>query len=1816
MQRANRVKRGWVAAVLLIVMPGGEALEASEPLGPSSRRTGIVITEVMYAPSGAASGRNLEFVEIYNSSPIPEDLSGFRLTGDWEYRFPPNTVMAPGAVLVVAAHPQSLKDAYGLATVFGGVETDLPDGSGTLELRHRSGARLLEIPYQSRHPWPAAAGGGGASLVLAFPSQGERNPRAWKASSLIGGTPGVIERAAPENEATLVLNELCLHHPDPASRFVEVWNRSESAIDPTGYWILIDPHSPPYQIAPQPVIPPGGFRAFHGLPGTTSRTLVLLENRERTRIEDAVRVELGDVADTLSRFPDGVGPLGFSVSPTPGQRNSPHVVEDVVINEVMYHPISGDDDDEYLELLNRGTDTVSLDAWRLEGTIRFTFPSGSKLSPGGMVVVAKNRERILENYQGIDPSQVVGGFSGSLRRGFPQVRLIRPRTFSRTGPTGISQQVTIEKVVNEFEWGEGGQWGRWADGGGSSLELMDPRGSNQRAGHWADSDETGKGTWTQLERVGILELGAAVYDELQLVQLGKGECLIDDLVVSRLGEPNLVRGSDFETDTAGWVATGNHSASGVYEGALGFGGRAYRVSSSGGGDTGGNNVETDLTGRLANGQTGVIRARARWLRGTPLLLIRIRGNPLELSAQLPVPRNLGTPGRTNSQFQPNVGPAIFDVRHEPVVPAPDETVTVFASVEDVDGLQGNPLLRYRIDPAMEWHAVVMRDDAMAGDRHAGDRVFSARLPGQPRGGIVAFYIEARDGFRESKLSVFPAHAPGRECVVRFGDPVSTQSFGVYRLWLTDSVRQEWERRPPLSNQFLDGTLIYQDSRIVYGVGARYHGSPYSRPGYNGPTRNLCAFNLETPKDDPILGVDELYLDPPELYSKDPTLLREELSFYLADRFDIPFSHKRYVNFWVNGTRRGIVCAETQQPNTDFIKAWFPEDDRGDLFKIDDWFEFSDSGIIESWVNATLEPFTAFGGTKAQARYRWNWEKKANGGWDDDYREIFRLVDALNERNADLYTARVESLVDVEEWMRAFAIRHITEDSDGYGYGRGKNMFAYKPTDGRWQMIVTDLDHGLGSYNPSTSDSLYAVNDPTIGRMYQHPPFRRAYLRALKEAIQGPYSSAAFESRVRDLETALTGNAVPVGSLAPLRTWMEARRNFIRTAVALEDTSQFRLLAPPAAGYETNRNLVILRGTAPVHIKTVLANGRPYPTRWTTPIAWEMTVPLHPGTNDLRIAGLDRWGLLVGSNELAVGVRFTGTSDRAERTVVINEIQPRAPLPGAEFLELFNASPSTAFDLSDWRLEGVDFVFPAGSLLHPNSFVVIASSPGSFREAYPDFVPPVGYFLGRLDPEGETLRLVQAPAQKSPAAVVDEVSYRTTAPWPSNPQGSRASLQLMDVASDNDHPRNWFAAPPEPSNAPYTYVGFTNVWRYDQSGRDLRKDWRLEDYDDSTWSSGAGLFFVENAVLPASKRTALRLGPTTYYFRTRITNDVPYGPGGTLRLYTLVDDGAVFYLNNVELFRSGMPTGEVSSMTFATRNVNDATIEGPFDVPAASLRPGENVLAVEVHQLNAFSADVVFGATLQSGLIHGAPYTPGRANTLRQPLPTATRIVINEWMAANTDFLRDPASGLFSDWFELYNPSGTMISLEGWTLTDDWKEPAKFRIPPGRQIGPDGYLLVWADDRPSLNQAQRDLHVNFKLGQSGEIIALFMPDGTLSDSVTFGQQTENESEGRFPQASPSPYSRFKSPSPLRSNGTEVPPEPPLRIVTVTLVDRDLSLECEVVVGRTYALQVRSGLVEGAWQEQGRAERATRDRLRFVFPVSSEGVGFYRILAIDP
>ncbi|MBC8094897.1 MAG: lamin tail domain-containing protein, partial [Akkermansiaceae bacterium] len=1432
----------------ILIEARSAAAATPETPGPCSRKTPFVLSEIMYHPAaiqvvtnGVTNKLSTEFLELYNSNPFYEDLSGFRISGDIDFTFPKGAGLPGLSRLVLAKNTNDFQAYYqltGVTVLSYGLTNNVTNlvnslsREGTLRLRNDSGGIVLEINYDNDNPWPAGADGTGHSLVLARPSLGENDPQAWALSDQVGGSPGQPETYANDPLRDVVINEFLAHTDPPLLDTIELYNHSNQPNNLSGCILTDDAGTNKFVIPPGTIIPARGFVKFDqnqmGFALNTLGETIYFWNSNRTRLLDAV--QYGDQENGVStgRSPDGAPEFYRLQTRTLGTNNSGILVGEVVINEVMFDPISGDNDDEFVELFNRTAAPVNLGGWRLEGGVSFTIPSNTVLAAKSYLVLAENQTNLLAKHPQLNATNLLGNYSGSLANSGERIALSLPDTTIVTNSQGKVSTNLMHIVVDEVTYRAGGQWPAWTRCDGSSLERRDVRANPRLAANWADSDESAKAPWTTVDFPGVLDNGSGSANALEGGLQGEGECLLDDVEVIYNGN-NLVTNSTFASGLGNWIVRGNHIRSSL-DPTNGFGGGpCLRLRASSRADYGPNRFYVPLSSAPPNGATVTIRAKVRWLCGWPEILLRLHGNYLEAPARLALPANPGTPGLANSRATTNAAPAIYEVTHSPVLPVDGEAVVVTAQVHDPDGV-ATLQLKYRVDPDTTYATLNMTDGGAGGDAIPGDGIFSATIPGQPAGTLVAFVLSAADASPAPAASLFPTNTPGnsalpRECLVRFGDPLRASSFGTYRQWFTAAAINAWTNSPILGNEPVEGTFVYGDFRAIYNFNSHYAGSP-SHQTWISPLVN-CHYSMGMPRDNVLLGTDNFNKlhGPGNNPFQDASLQREQTGIWVSRQLGLPWANRRFVNLYINGVLRATnsLIEDIQVPGDDFLEEYFPGDSEGSLHKINGWWEMNDapSGAMPgtsrpAW--ATLGQFysPAGSGVYKPARYRWTWQPRGYSSTGNDFTNLFRLLDAVNTPASQALTANVEAEVDMESWMRTWAVRKSLGDWDFYGgTGNGQNGYIYRTAADGWKMFLWDMNIIIGnndSLAPGTGllpTTNYGWADSvTLNKLYGHPPFRRMYLRALKEIANGPLQAANVDAVLDAKYNAFTADGLSVMSpdatfsytdprskdyatnvpfSGSIKFWLADAREKILARVAQEDAADFSVNG--SASFSTNNNLITFSGSAPVEIKTITINTNAYPVTWLTNAGWTMSVPLGVGTNALVFQAWDVHGKLLTNFNQTITVNYTGTVATPEGSIGFNEILHHPARPGAEFVELFNRA-TNAFDLTGWRVNGLDYTFPSGAFIGPQSYLVLAGDWNAFGNTHGITNPPFDFFEGTLSPDGETLTLFRPGPLPGQEMVVDRVRYEAAAPWPTATNG--ASLQLVDSAQDNSRVANWSA----------------------------------------------------------------------------------------------------------------------------------------------------------------------------------------------------------------------------------------------------------------------------------------------------------------------------------------------------------------------------------------------------------------------------------------
>jgi PKD repeat protein len=188
---------------------------------------------------------------------------------------------------------------------------------------------------------------------------------------------------------------------------------------------------------------------------------------------------------------------------------------------------------------------------------------------------------------------------------------------------------------------------------------------------------------------------------------------------------------------------------------------------------------------------------------------------------------------------------------------------------------------------------------------------------------------------------------------------------------------------------------------------------------------------------------------------------------------------------------------------------------------------------------------------------------------------------------------------------------------------------------------------------------------------------------------------------------------------------------------------------------------------------------------------------------------------------------------------------------------------------------------------------------------------------------------------------------------------------------------WFFAIALATQTVLVPVGST--WTYLDTGVDPIPDWNTVGFDDTAWLSGPSpLGYGEWDLVTTIDEGDPLDRPITNWFRHEFT-----ATGVTaftaLSMELRRDDGAVVYLNGVEMDRTNMPTGTILSSTPAVLAIegSDEATRIHYAWEATGLVEGTNVLAIEVHNISGLSADLSMDATLSAwdgpGAVVRGPY---------------------------------------------------------------------------------------------------------------------------------------------------------------------------------------------------------------------------------------------------
>ena len=400
----------------------------------------------------------------------------------------------------------------------------------------------------------------------------------------------------------------------------------------------------------------------------------------------------------------------------------------------------------------------------------------------------------------------------------------------------------------------------------------------------------------------------------------------------------------------------------------------------------------------------------------------------------------------------------------------------------------------------------------------------------------------------------------------------------------------------------------------------------------------------------------------------------------------------------------------------------------------------------------------------------------------------------------------------------------------------------------------------------------------------------------------------------------------------------------------------------------------------------------------------------------------------------------------------------------DYIELHNGSTEKAdisgYGLSDSLLEGAKYVFPAGTVLEPGAYVVVWCSGDAEDGMHAPFKLSAGEEAVLFDASGRPLDTAVLNSVDSGMVLRREGEVWTQAKpcpgYPKTEEGMAEYEKSLKETEDIGLYINEFMA----SNATTICDSFGSY-----------SDW-IELYNSTDTDMDISGFGISDNLSQ----------PMKYRF-----------PDGS----TIAAKGylVVFCSGN-----EGMQNGELHA-PFGLRSYGE-------DVVIAN-RAGR---IIDSYSFKNQETDVS---------VARIPDGAGEFQSNSQPSPgyPNTGAGYSAFDAAN----RLPLGGVYisefggstgsvaSDWVELHNSTGSAVSLAGYGLSNNPKNPAKW-VFPDISIEPGEYLLLYATG--SADKAQKkNLKLNFCISSTGEALFFFDPNGKLIDKLSAGRMKSGQSYGR-------------------------------------------------------------------------------------------------------
>ncbi len=662
----------------------------------------------------------------------------------------------------------------------------------------------------------------------------------------------------------------------------------------------------------------------------------------------------------------------------------------------------------------------------------------------------------------------------------------------------------------------------------------------------------------------------------------------------------------------------------------------------------------------------------------------------------------------------------------------------------------------------------------------------AVISAQSAGKVVQFFVNAQDALGAS--ANYPAAGANSRALyqVNDGQGPATAIDAIRIVMLAADNSSLFVNTDLMSNQDRGATIIYNNQEAFYDAGVRLKGSSWTR----GLTVWGGSYTISFHPDHLFRGVhDTISLDAsgsgagPSGTQRQDEILVEQLFNHAGGGLATNYDDLAYL-VTREASHMGPVILELARYEDVFLDESFADGSQGNLFEYElVYYETTTTdGNVESLKlfptqSVTGTPLKNLGSDKES--YRANARIKTNRA-EDDYSRFISMAQTMSLTGAAFLNA-IGSVIDVDQWLRTFAAANLMGIGDTLATGGNQHniVFYFRPEDGKALMFPWDWDDSF--LLSQTAGLVMGGASLPLGKLMTSPTYAHAYYGHMLDIINTTLTSTYVSTWANYFQS-----LAPLNSFPSDTAFLSSRRSSVLSQ--LNNTVQpvaFNITTNSGNPFTVSATSTTLSGTGWIDVREIrlAGNPNPLPLSWTSPSAWQVSVPLAFGANALTLEAYGFQGNLIGSDSITI--TSTSSAPRPIDFLRISEIMyhPSVAPPGGaydreefEYIELTNIGDGP-IELAGVELrDGVAFTFPSMSLA-PGQFVVVVENPTAFASRYVQPVTVAGQYSGKLDNGGELITLLDAADQ-----TIQSFTYQDDN-WYPNTDGDGYSLVIVDATAD-------------------------------------------------------------------------------------------------------------------------------------------------------------------------------------------------------------------------------------------------------------------------------------------------------------------------------------------------------------------------------------------------------------------------------------------------